>query len=224
MEVFDAIRRRKSVRGYTGQPVPRELLLEILDAACRAPSAMNTQPWEFYVLGGKVLDMVREANVERLRAGVFPNPEHPPVGWPREGVYRDRQVELAKGLFSLMGIAREDHARRQDWTERGFRFFGAPAAIIVCAKKVLAEGGPLLDLGCAIQTLCLAATARGLGTCVEDQGVMYPDTLREHAGIPEDTRILMAVAIGYPDPDFPANAIETSREPASRVTTFAGFD
>ncbi len=224
MEIIEAINSRRSIRSFKPDPVPAGILEQILELATRAPSAMNTQPWEFTVLTGDVLDRVRRANVERLRSGTPPNPEHAVVAWPKESVYRERQVALAKQLFQAMDIPREDKEKRAEWMERGFRYFDAPAAIIVSADRSLSESGPLLDIGAAIQTICLAALHFGLGTCIEDQGTMYPDVLREHAHIPESRRIIMAVAIGYPDWDFPANKVQSDREPVGRITTWPGSD
>jgi len=224
MDVIEAIRARKSIRSFKPDPVPGVVLEQILELATRAPSAMNTQPWEFTVLTGDVLDRVRRANVERLGSGTSPNPEYEVVAWPKESIYRQRQVDLAKQLFRAMDIPREDKEKRAQWMERGFRYFDAPAAIIISADRSLSESGPLLDIGAAIQTICLAALHFGLGTCIEDQGTMYPDVLREHARIPDSKRIIMAVAIGYPDPDFPANRVESGREPIGNITTWLGFD
>ncbi len=224
MDLLEAIEKRKSIRNFLPRPVNKETVTKILDVAVHAPSAMNTQPWEFYVLSGKVLDAVREENVKCLRDGVMPEPEHMVVSWPRESVYRTRQVDLAKQIFSLMNIAREDKEKRNEWMERGFRYFDAPVAIIVLAEKKLSEAGPLLDIGCLIQNICLAALAHDLGTCIEDQGVMYPKVLRKIAGLPEDRRIIMALALGYPDWDFPANKIESARIPARDITTWFGFE
>ena len=64
----------------------------------------------------------------------------------------------------------------------------------------------------------------GLGTCIARQGVYYPDVLRKIAGIPESKKIVIAIAIGYPDWDFPANAVETDREPAEALTRWVGFE
>ncbi|MCK4331671.1 MAG: nitroreductase family protein, partial [Dehalococcoidia bacterium] len=52
MDLVEAIKSRKSVRGYKPTPVPKEILTEILDIAIRSPSGLNSQPWEFTVLGG----------------------------------------------------------------------------------------------------------------------------------------------------------------------------
>lgn len=224
MDVIEAVSKRKSIRGYKPDPVPKEILEQILELATHAPSAMNTQPWEFTVLTGDILEKVRQANVELLTSGVPPNPEHIVTSWPRESVYRERQVNLAKQLFRLMDISREDKEKRAKWQERGFRYFDAPTAIIVCTDRSLSESGPLLDIGAAIQTICLAALNFGLGTCIEDQGTMYPQVLREHAHIPESKRIIIAIAIGYPDWEFPANKVKSDREPIENITTWLGFD
>ena len=224
MDVIEAVKRRKSIRGYKPDPVPKEVLGEILELASRAPSAMNTQPWEFTVLTGDVLEIVRRNNVALLNSGAPPNPEHVVVNWPKESIYRQRQVDLAKQLFQLMDIPREDKEKRAKWLERGFRYFDAPAVIIISTDRCLSEGGPLLDIGAAIQTICLTALHVGLGTCIEDQGVAYPEVLRKYAQIPQSKRIIAAIAIGYPDWDFPANKVDTEREPIRNVTTWLGFD
>jgi nitroreductase len=224
MDVIEAVKKRKSIRGYKPDPVSKQILEQILELAVRAPSAMNTQPWEFTVLTGDVLENVRRSNVDLLRSGVPPNPEHVVTAWPKESIYRERQVDLAKRLFRLMDIPREDKEKRAKWLERGFRYFDAPAAIILSTDRCLSESGPLLDIGAAIQTICLAALHYGLGTCVEDQGTMYPEVLRKYGHIPDSKRIIAAIAIGYPDWDFPANKVESTREPVKNVSTWLGFD
>jgi nitroreductase len=223
MNIVEAIKERKSIRGYKPDPVSRETLTEILEIAGRAPSAMNTQPWEFVVLGGKVLKKIQAAYIDNLRNGVVPRPEHAVAGWTKDSIYRTRQVELAMALFKLMDIERGDQKKRMEWMERGIRFFDAPAAIIVTTDKSLEGHTPLIDIGIVIQTICLAALNYGLGTCIEDQGCMYPDILREIASIPDTKRIVMAIAIGYPDWDFPANQVKTTRVRLDENTRWCGF-
>ncbi len=223
MDIFEAVRSRMSIRSFRPDPVEKSVLKEIIETACQSPSAMNTQPWEFVVVTGEPLEEIKAENCRRFRAGEKPGSEHEVIGWPKESVYRERQVELAKGLFSVMEIRREEKEKRQEWMERGFGFFGAPAAIFLLTDRSLTETGPLLDLGAAMQTLCLAALPLGLGTCIEDQGVMYPDGVRRIAGIPEEKRIIISVAIGYPDESFPANRFRSHREPAESLTRWIGF-
>lgn len=223
MDVIEAIKKRRSIRGYKPDPVPKQVLEQILELASHAPSAMNTQPWEFTVLTGEALENVRRSNIDLLNSGVPPNPEHVVTSWPKESIYRQRQVDLAKQLFQLMDIPREDKEKRAKWLERGFRYFDAPAAIIMSADRCLSESGPLLDIGAVIQTICITALHFGLGTCIEDQGIMYPEVLRKYAHIPESKRIVIAIAIGYPDREFPANKVESGREPIRNTTTWLGF-
>ena len=221
MNVSEAMRQRSSIRGYKPDPVPVEILKEILENAARSPSAMNTQPWEVTIVTGEVLDNVRRGNIEMLASGETPN-----LGIlhkPYEGIYRQRQVDLAVQIFELMGIAREDKEKRTQWRERGYRFFDAPAAIILSMDNSLYETLALLDLGAFCQSICLAALEYGLGTCIEDQATAFPKVLRKFLGISESKRIVISIAIGYPDWDFPANKLQTKREPVENITTWHGF-
>ena len=222
MDIVEAIRSRKSIRGFKPEHVPKEILWEVLEVATRAPSAMNTQPWELAVLTGSVLDEIRNANMamiaSRLAGGRAPSVA------PLEGVYRRRQVDLALQLFNLMGIARDDREKRAEWALRGLRFFEAPAAIILYVEGSIARSYVDFDLGAFAQTICLAALSYGLGTCIEDQGVTFPEVVRRVAGIPESKRIVVSIAVGYPDWDFPANRLATDREAVENIAKWCGFD
>jgi nitroreductase len=224
MSMIEGMKQRRSIRGFKPDPVSKDKLRIILEAACQAPSAMNTQPWEFLVIGGDRLARIKQTVLAKLKAGEPMSHEHSVVGWPKDSVYRTRQVDLAKQIFKHMDIAREDKVKREQWLERGFRLFDAPVGIVLLTDKVLGEAGPLLDLGAVMQNICLAALDFGLGTCIEDQAVSYPEVIREHIDIPENKRIVIAIAIGYPDWDFPANKVVCDREPIDRITTWIGMD
>ena len=224
MELIEAIRARKSVRDFKPDPVPKEVLKKILEVAIRAPSAMNTQPWEFAVIAGDALKRIKEANVAMLKSGAPAKVDHLVVGWPLDSVYRTRQVELAKQIFTIMDIPREDKEKRAQWLERGFRFFDAPAAIIILADKTLSESGPAVDVGAVMQTICLVALTHGLGTCIEDQGILFSDVVRKYTDIPESKRMMIAIAIGYPNWDFSANRLESTRVSVGNITTWYGFE
>ena len=224
MDILEALSTRKSVRGFKPDPVPREILREVLQISGRAPSAVNSQPWEFFVLAGDAIEEVKRGNVEKARSGTMPNPEHVLMGWPPDSVYRQRQVALAKQLFQLMEIPIGDTEKKKQWMERGLRFFDAPAAIVIVVDQSIVEKVPLLDIGAVMQSICLAALSHGLGTCIEDQAAMYPQVMRDAAGIPESKRIVISIAIGYPDWDFPANRVETAREPIDAITSWSGFE
>ncbi len=222
MEVLEALRTRKSIRGYKADPVPKEIIAKVLEVATRAPSTMNTQPWQITVIAGKVLDKIREDNIKALNVGTTSVREI--IRQPFEGIYRKRQVDLAVQIFQLMGIARQDKEKRADWMMRGFRYFDAPTAIILSLDKSLNLTLALCDIGVLCQSICLAALEFGLGTCIEDQGILFPDVLRKWAGIPESSLPIMCLAIGYPNWDFPANKLRTPREALDNNTRWRGFE
>ncbi len=224
MDVIEAIQKRKSIRDFKNDAVPQSIIQEILEISCRAPSAMNTQPWEFTVIAKDILDSVRAATVEKLQSGEKPHAEHAVAGWPKESVYRQRQVDLGREIFRLMEINKEDSDKRSEWMERGLQYFHAPAAIIISVDRILAKGTPIFDIGSVTQTICLTALQYGLGTCIQNQGVMYPEILRELCNIPESKQIIIAIALGYPNWDFPANRLKTTRVPIKSITTWHGFD
>ena len=224
MDLTEAMQSRRSIRGFTKDPVPRALLEEIIELANRAPSSMNTQPWNLHVLTGAPLERVREGNSTRMLSGVPPVREIVDHG-AYQGPHRDRQVEIAKQLFAAMGIARDDKDMRQDWVMRGFRQFDAPVSIVVTFDKSL-EGGTIahFDLGAVTYGLVLAAWSKGLGTVVNGQGIMQSPVVREHAGIPDDEVILTCVALGWPDEEFAANSVVSRRREVDQVARFVGFD
>ena len=223
MNIVDAVNNRKSIRNFKSDPVPKDVIREILTVAVRSPSAENSQPWEFTVLAGSVLDRIRQGNIEHMRSGAPLHPDLSSKGWPSGSVYRKRQIEIAKQLFRLMEIPREDKEKRIQWMERGFRYFNAPAAIIVSTDRSLPYPRPLFDLGALTQTICLVAIDYGLGTCISNQGIMYPDVLHDLAGIALSKRIVISIAIGYPDDDFPANKVVSTREAVDTISSWHGF-
>lgn len=218
------VKGRRSIRGYKPDPVPKELIAEILTMAMRAPSSLNTQPWNFTVVSGATLDAIRRGNTERNLAGV-PSSREFKASEGYEGAHRERQIAVAKQLFAAMDIAREDQEKRKEWVLRGFRQFDAPVSIIVTYDKVL-KGNDIapFDCGAVINALVNAAWSRGLGCVINSQGIMQSPVVREHARIPDDQLIMMCVAMGWPDDDFPANAVVTERKSLEDAVTFIGFD
>ena len=223
MEYDDVVRGRRSIRGFLKKPVPKALVREILEIAMRAPTSLNSQPWNFYVVSGEVLDRIRKGNVERNVAGV-PDSREFRMGPPYEGVHRERQVEIAIQLFQAMGIERHDKEARMDWVLRGFRQFDAPVSTVVTYDKALAGGDiPPFDCGGVVNGIVNAAWNRGLGCVINSQGIMQSPVVREEAGIPDDQVIQTCVAMGWPDETFPANAVVSKRKSVDEAATFLGF-
>lgn len=213
---FEAlVQSRRSVRGFKQQPVPRAVVEAIIDSAKRAPSSMNTQPWHVHVLTGSPLEELRRRNMEEMVGGAKVKRDIISHG-EYQGVHRTLQVDIAKKLFSAMGIARDDKPMRQDWVLRGFRQFDAPVSLVLTYDRVL-------DLGALCYGIVLAAWDHGLGSVINGQGIMRSDIVREVAKIPEDEVIMTCVAMGYPDDNFAANAVRSDREGNDAFVRYVGF-
>jgi nitroreductase len=224
MQYDDVVRGRRSIRGYKQQPVPKAVIKEIIEMAMRAPSSLNTQPWNFYVIAGEPLDRIRAGNTERNLAGVPSSREFRSHGEYTDQ-HRERQIGVAKQLFGAMGIERHDKEKRQDWVLRGFRQFDAPVSVVVTYDRSI-HGGDIapFDCGAVANALVNAAWSRGLGSVINSQGIMQSPVVREHAAIPEDQVIMISIAMGYPDDSFPANAVVSQRKSVEEAAVFVGFE
>ena len=219
MDLKDAMQNRRSIRGYLPEPVDQATLKKVLQLATRAVSRTNSQPWQFAVVTGSLLDEIRKDNMDCFCQNMPGN--EPSI--PFTGIYQERRVGIAKQLLGAMDIRREDTERRNWWTQRGFRFFDAPALIILYMDASLDKAVFNFDMGCVTQNLCLAAMEYGLATCVEEQAVHYERGLRKYLGIHADKRFVIGISIGYADPEFPANAVVTPREAVDKITKWDGF-
>jgi len=223
MSFDEVVLGRRSIRGFLKKDVSKELIEDVLTLAIRAPTSYNTQPWNFTVVSGHVLDSIRETNVKNMLAGVDPSLEITATGTYTEQ-HRKRQVDVAKQLFGAMGIERHDKAGRDDWVLRGFRQFDAPVSIIVTYDRSLrGNETAAFDCGGVVNALVNAAWSRGLGCVINSQGIMQSSFVRELAQIPEDQVIMICVAMGWPDDSFAANSVVSERRPVSEVATFKGF-
>jgi nitroreductase len=224
MSFDEVVLGRRSIRGFKQQAVPKAVIKDVIAMAMRAPSSLNTQPWNFYVVAGEPLDRIRAGNTERNIAGVPESREFRSHG-AYDGAHRERQIGVAKQLFAAMGIERHDKEARTDWVLRGFRQFDAPVSIVITYDRSIHGGdiGPF-DSGAVTNALVNAAWSRGLGCVINSQGIMQSPVVREHAAIPEDQVIMICVAMGYPDDSFPANAVVSERKSVDEAAVFVGFD
>jgi nitroreductase len=220
MEVLEAIEQRQSIRAFKPDPVPQNLLKEILEGAIQAPSWANTQPWQFAVATGGPLEKIQNGFLERCSTSPYPDVPRPPEFPPRYAA-RIRVLDRQNRLVT-----------QKDWDARrvqNFRHFGAPAVIYVLTEREFyyqTKGlnvWALYDCGAVVQNILLLATRHGLGTVVQAQAAAYPSVLREALGIPESQIVMLGIAIGYPDWDHPVNQFRTEREPLDSIATWHGF-
>lgn len=202
------VRERRSLRAFLPDSLPAAELAAIFEDAARAPSNCNTQPWVVHVVSGAKLQQLRETLPGEFLAGRI-SMDFPYDG-VYEGVYKSRQYAAAQALYDAMGIPREDKARRQEAFMRNFTFFDAPhvAFLFLPEPFGLREA---CDLGMFAQTLMLALTARGLGSCPQTALGFQADQLRAALEVDPAHKLMFGISFGYPDPAAGANQCVTER-------------
>jgi nitroreductase len=218
-----AILSRRAVRGFLPTPVGRAEVEHILDVAARAPSGTNMQPWRAIALAGAALEEFRAALSGAFQAGevgtakdyrFYPDPFFEP--------YQARRRKVGWDLYGHLGIERGDTARMKAQVAHNLRFFGAPVGLVCVIDRRL-EIGSWLDYGMFLQNIAVAARARGLDTCHMAVFAQFGDPIRRLLAIPDGDAIVCGVALGYEDPDWPANRLRTERVPAAGFAEFRGF-
>lgn len=219
MSLAQAIRARRSVRGFLDKPVPDAIIKNIFELAQQAPSNCNIMPWKVYVASGAKRDQISRELVDTVKSGQAPNPEFPET--PRhEGEYRRRQVECAVELYNNMGIARDDKAGRLRAMLRNHELFDAPHIAFVCMEKRF-DVSVAVDVGMYAQNLMLAITAHGLGSCAMGSMRHYPDIPKRILDIPEHHGILFGISFGYEDDSVSANKTRIIKDDISESVFFA---
>ena len=210
MELAAAIKGRRSIRKFKQQDVPKSIITEILEEARWSPSWGNTQPWDLYVLTGKTLAKFKEMNLRQTLAGAAVASDVPMLeNWP--AAMKARYGELGKVVLSVQGIKREDREARDQYYKNMVSAFDAPCLIFACISRDNLVEYQMLDIGLITQTICLAAHDKGLGTCLLAATARYSAEIRKIAAIPDDKKIVVGIALGYPDPSFPLNNFERNR-------------
>jgi nitroreductase len=222
MNVTEAVDRRMSVRAFKPDPVPAELLRDILHKAGRAPSGGNVQPWKIYALAGQPLDALKRRVAERTAARDFETPEYevyPRALWEP---YRTYRFECGEDLYRAIGIGREDRAGRLAQIKRNFSFFDAPVGLFFFLERRFTPA-QWSDLGMYMQTLMLLAVEAGLDTCAQEIWAQWPKTIAEQVGAPEEQMLWSGMALGYRDPDHPINTLRTRRAAFEDFAKMQGF-
>lgn len=208
MDVSQAIAARYSARAFKPDPVPGELIREILTLARRAPSGGNLQPWRVTALAGEPLAALK-AEVAKNLGGEEPEYDvYPPDLWDP---FRTRRYQCGEDLYASISIPREDKPGRIRQLMRNTEFFGAPVGIFFCLDRKL--GPPQwADLGMYMQNVMLLAVERGLDTCAQEFWARYPKTVARAIDLPDDHMLFSGMALGYADPDAAINGWRTRRD------------
>lgn len=220
--VDEAITSRKAIRAFLPTPVAREDIEKILEVASRAPSGTNTQPWKVNVLTG---DLKERLSTEILKA--FNDPaaagkyteeyNYYPLQW--FSPYLERRRKIGLGLYSLLGISRENRAGMRIQHGRNFAFFDAPVGIIFTMDRVM-EQGSWLDYGTFLQNIMIAARCRGLDTCPQAALLQFHRIITDVLQIPASEIMVCGMSLGYADHQKIENTLVTGRESVANFTRF----
>jgi nitroreductase len=220
MDVYEAVATRRSVRGFLDRPVPVKTMRRILQAASRAPSGGNLQPWHVKVVTGPALARLKA--VMQMRVQEAPDGEQTEYAiYPDKLVapYRDRRFKVGEDLYGHLAIPREDKAARKQWFAKNYQFFGAPMALFCNVDRMM--GPPQWsDLGMFLQTVMLLLREEGLDSCAQECWAIYPQTIAAFLNTPPEHMLFTGMAIGYADPDAAANRLVAARAPVEEVAEF----
>jgi len=212
MDALKAIRQRRSARAFQPVPIPRETIEEILKLAVNAPSANNLQPWEFVVvmdeererLSRRLLKAYKEKQISCGSGAVKPLPK----ATRQRGI---NTLEAMKPYVEKTGSSVDSFVN-----EGSCNFYGAPAAIIICLDDCFSSR-QMVDVGAAVGYLVLAAESSGLATCPIGLITDYADEIKDLLNIPENKKVVIGVALGYPDKENPMSQFRSSRADLSEL-------
>lgn len=224
--VDDAIRSRHSVRAFLSTPVDAQIIKDILEVACRAPSGTNTQPWKVYV----VTDKKRDEMVDRVCKAQLEIYNHPEKAaeyqetfpyYPEKWIspFIDRRRENGWGLYGLLNIQKGEKEKMAAQQLRNYQLFDAPVGLYFAVNKAMGIGSKM-DISMMIQNIMVAAKARGLDTCPQAAWNHFHPIVLEVLGASDDEELVCTVALGYANPDEIVNTFITPREPVENFTVF----
>lgn len=222
-DLASLLRRRRSVRAYLDRPVPRAMVEEICRLARTAPSGANLQPGSFHVLTGAPLRDLVAGLAAAIDAGAAVAREYSYFPEPMPPALKARQRAAGFALYEALGIGRRDLDGRRRQFRLNYAFFGAPLGVVVTIDRAMGKGC-FMDLGMSLMAFLLAAEARGLGATGIGALANHGPVVHRLLSLPEEEMVVCGIALGWPDPAAPENAVRTDREGLPAFTSFRGFE
>ncbi len=207
MDILKVIEERRSTRGFLKRPVEHETLETLLRLATQAPSAINLQPYELTVVSGEEKQRLSRLLVKRMKE------RNISCGPGSKSPLPEYFVERERGLLHVIRPNLPEGTPFQDFINEGScNFYGAPTAVIITIDQVFSSAR-LTDIGVVVGYLVLAAHALGLGTCPIGLITAFDDDIRESLSLRDEKKVVIGVAVGYPDPEAPINRSRSDRVP-----------
>lgn len=226
-EVVDwSIVTRRSVRGFSNQEVPREVIESILEIASYSASGMNIQPWKVHIVTGPARSRMTARILELEENPISSEAlDEPYQYYPREWVspYIERRRKVGWDLYGLLGIKKGDKAGMHTQHGRNYAFFDAPVGLFFTMERAM-EVGSFIDCGMFLQSIMIAARGRNLHTCVQAAFLKYHKLIFEELNISNDHILICGMSLGFADPDRVENTLSTVRESVASFTVFHDED
>nr|ART38821.1 H22 [uncultured bacterium] len=202
---------RKSIRAFLPTTVPREMIADLLQAAARAPSGTNTQPWHVHVLTGQMRNRLVDEVCQAFDAGdTSHKPEYDYYAKEFFDPYLARRRKVGWDLYGLLGIGKGETEKTRAQHRKNYTLFDAPVALMFVIDRRLAMGS-WLDFGMFLQNVMLAARARGLDTCPQAAWIDYHRIIGSLLNLGEHEQLVCGMALGYADPSAIVNTLVTGR-------------
>ena len=205
----DILKSRYSCRAFRPDPVPDDVITQIITAARHVPSWCNAQPWQVTITKGAATDAFRDVMMTAASTGTPPQPD---LDWPSKysGAYAERRRTCGYQLYDAVGIEKSDRAGRMAQMLRNYALFDAPHVAIIHSPAELGPYGAM-DSGGFVTAFTLAATALGVASIPQAAIAGYAPLVRDHFDIADDRLVLCAISFGYADKDAPINQFRTER-------------
>jgi nitroreductase len=204
MDFFEVVHTQRSIRKFKAEAVPEQMIWEMLDAAIRAPTGGNTQPWGWLVVRD-------DAKRQAIAAAVL------------EGV---GDVAAALAAAEELPTPEQRRMRRSSVTFRA-NVMSAPMLIIPCLVNPTSPTADIDSLFAgssiygAVQNMMLAARAQGLGTVLTTFNMRIEDVIRREFDLPDDAKPVAVIPVGWPDGE---RFGPTTRRPVQDVTHWDGWN
>lgn len=215
LNALDAITARRSIREFEPELVPADVVRQLVEAAGRAPSSKNTQPWKLFLVQGAALEKLRADYLAAFDAGRPAKPDYAYSPNPLPEAWTARAKDVGIGIFKHKGIGRDDTDKRRAHDRENFRFFGAPQVFFLGTQSPSPAPGTFMDCGFVLDNLMIGLTALGYGSCPQFSVMIYADILRQHLPGSEGTLFICGLPFGRPKPGSHVNTFQPARLPLS---------
>jgi nitroreductase len=220
MDLWDAVRGRRSIRVFKSDPISKSIIERVLYAAMEAPSSSNMQPWEFVVVCGKEREQLGKILVESFSK----EGKDYDFRGDRDKSFPEKILERRRNFYDeLFQKVKDLGLEPKKFLQEGtYNFWGAPVIIFVFIDQTM-EKRFVFDIGASVENLLLAAQAEGVGSHLIRLIVKFEDKIKEILHLLSEKSLVIGICLGYPDPSAPINRFKPMRVDLDQLVTWIGY-